>query len=100
MKLKEGACVGTGNLPGAWHKSYSYGPWTFATVVTPGDFASALSNVHRMVATVLDGINLSPQVRTARESHRPSRPSLAAAWGSALTVVGAGERSPQATDVS
>lgn len=54
-----------------------------------------------MVATVLDGINLSPQVRTARESRWPSRPSLAAAWGSTLTVVGgAGERSPQATHVS
>ena len=45
-----------------------------------------------MVATVLDGVNLGPQGRTARERPWPPGPPLAATWGSAVTAIGrAGE---------
>lgn len=58
------------------------------------------TKAHRIEAKVLDGVKRSPQVGTASESHWPSRPSLTAAWGRAIAVAqGAGERSPQDTEV-
>lgn len=49
-------------------------------------FAFVPSKAHRMVATVLDGVNLSLQVRTVRASSWPPGPSPAAAWERAITV--------------
>lgn len=54
----------------AWRggRSYSRRPITWRRE-RQGSSAFALSIAHRIEATVLEGVNLSPQSRTARESH-------------------------------
>lgn len=54
---------------GAWGWDYSHGLGRFPQLSFQGNFAYASSIAHRIAATVLDGVNLSPQARTPRKSH-------------------------------
>lgn len=91
--MSTGNLLGTADTPTAPGHSYD--------VCHGGDsrsrkFAFVPAKAHRVVATVLDGVNLGPQGRTARERPWPPGPPLAATWGSAVTAIGrAGETRPR-----
>lgn len=80
---------------GAWGWDYSHGLGRFPQLSFQGNFAYASSIAHRIAATVLDGVNLSPQARTPRKSHchREPPPHFQVPGEGPTTVAkGAGER--------
>lgn len=53
----------------AWGWGYSHGLGRVPQLSLQGNFAYASSIAHRIVATALGGVNLSPRARTPRKSH-------------------------------
>lgn len=69
---------------GAWGWDDPHGLGCFPQLSFQGGFAYASSMAHRIVATVLGGVNLSPQARTPRKSHcHRDPPPLPGTWGRA-----------------
>lgn len=67
---------------------------------TPGNFVDASSVAPTLVSTVLDTVNLSPQVRTARRVTATEASRLQLPGGVRYCSSEAGHKSPQATDVT